>query len=74
MAVPEATDPGSGSELIDAMLAARDDRRGDMLARLRALIREADPDVVEEVKAHKPSNPSGVPVWSHGGMICTGEI
>ena len=46
-----------------------------MLGRLRALIiRQADPGVVEEIKWRKPSNPSGVPVWSHDGMICTGEI
>ena len=43
------------------------------MARMRRLIKEADPDVVEEVKWRKPMNPSGVPVWSHGGMICTGE-
>jgi hypothetical protein len=44
-----------------------------MLARIRALIKQADPEVVEECKWKKPSNPSGVPVWSHSGMICTGE-
>jgi hypothetical protein len=44
-----------------------------MLKRLRTLIHEADPEVVEEVKWRKPSNPSGVPVWSDHGMICTGE-
>ncbi|WP_348261187.1 DUF1801 domain-containing protein [Telmatobacter sp. DSM 110680] len=49
------------------------DWRGEMLSRLRALIRQADPDVVEECKWKKPSNPRGVPVWSHHGMICTGE-
>jgi hypothetical protein len=48
------------------------DWRGEMLSRLRALIKEADPEVVEEVKWRKPTNP-GVPVWSHDGMICTGE-
>ena len=47
--------------------------RGETLARMRKLIRDADPDVVEEIKWRKPSNPSGVPVWSHGGIICTGE-
>jgi len=45
-----------------------------VLARLRRLIREADPDVIETVKWRKPSNPAGVPVWEHGGIICTGEI
>ncbi|HEX6960720.1 MAG TPA: DUF1801 domain-containing protein [Lacipirellula sp.] len=49
------------------------DWRGKTLARIRKLIREADPDVVEEVKWRKPSNPAGVPVWSHAGTICTGE-
>jgi hypothetical protein len=44
-----------------------------MLARVRKLIREADPEVIEEVKWRKPSNPSGVPVWEHAGIICTGE-
>jgi hypothetical protein len=49
------------------------DWRGETLARIRTLIKQADPDVVEEVKYRKPSNPAGVPVWSHDGMICTGE-
>ncbi|MGN6141869.1 MAG: DUF1801 domain-containing protein [Ralstonia sp.] len=54
------------SELIDARIAELDDWRGDMLARLRAIVRAADPDVVEEWKW-------SVPVWSHHGLICTGE-
>jgi hypothetical protein len=49
------------------------DWRADMLDRIRRLIQEADPEAVEEVKWRKPSNPAGVPVWSHDGMICTGE-
>ncbi len=49
------------------------DWRDEMLSRVRALINQADSDVVEEVKWRKPSNPTGVPVWSHNGMICTGE-
>jgi hypothetical protein len=57
----------SPSELIDARIAELGDWRGEMLARLRALIKEADPDVVEEWKWR------GVPVWSHDGLICTGE-
>ena len=69
----EADTSSSGSALIDAKIAAMGDWRGAAMARMRRLIREADPDVVEEVKWRKPSNPSGVPVWSHGGMICTGE-
>jgi hypothetical protein len=64
----------SPSRLIDAHIAGLADWRGETLARIRALIKQADPDVVEEVKWRKPSNPSGVPVWSHDGMICTGEV
>lgn len=64
----------SPSQLIDAKIAALNDWRGETLARVRALIKEADPDVVEEVKWRKPSNPAGVPVWEHAGLICTGEI
>ena len=62
------------SQRIDAKIQSLGDWRGAALARLRRLIHEADPAVVEEVKWVKPSNPSGVPVWSHAGMICTGEI
>jgi hypothetical protein len=61
------------SELIDARIESLTDWRGDMLKRLRALILEADPDVIETVKWRKPSNPTGVPVWEHDGIICTGE-
>lgn len=64
----------SDSDLIDARLAALDDWRGTTLASLRALIRQADPEVEEAVKWRKPSNPDGVPVWSHAGLLCTGEI
>jgi hypothetical protein len=49
------------------------DWRDEMLSRLRAVIKEADPGVTEEVKWRKPSNPAGVPAWSHDGIICTGE-
>lgn len=63
----------SASELIDARIASLGDWRGAMLGRLRALITEADPDVVETVKWRKPSNPNGVPVWEHDGIVCTGE-
>ena len=66
MAKDEVQDQAA-SELIDAKIAALGDWRGATLARMRALIREADSDVVEEVKWR------GVPVWSHGGIICTGE-
>jgi hypothetical protein len=57
----------SPSELIDARIRELDDWRGEMLARIRKLIKDADPDVVEEWKWR------GVPVWYHDGMICTGE-
>jgi hypothetical protein len=63
----------SPSQLIDAKFKELGDWRGEMLARVRVIIRTADPDVVEEVKWRKPSNPRGVPVWSHDGIICTGE-
>jgi hypothetical protein len=62
------------SRLIDARIQELGDWRGKMLSRLRALIKQADPEVVEEVKWIKPSNPLGVAVWSHNGLICTGEI
>ncbi len=52
---------------------AVNDWRGVMLARVRSLINAADPDIVEEVKWRKPSNPAGVPVWSDTGIVCTGE-
>lgn len=67
------TPAASAAELIDARIKELKDWRGELLARLRMLIRQADPEVVEEVKWKKASNPSGVPVWSHGGIICTGE-
>ena len=63
----------SASRLIDARIQELGDWRGEMLSRFRALIKQADPNVVEEVKWRKPSNPAGVPVWSHDGIICTGE-
>jgi hypothetical protein len=61
------------SDAIDARIAALGDWRGVALARVRALVREADPDVVEAVKWRKPSNPMGVPAWERGGLLCTGE-
>jgi hypothetical protein len=73
-AASKETDAMSDTQEIDARIAAMDDWRGETLARLRALIHAADPDVVEEVKWRKPSNAnSGVPTWSHAGIICTGE-
>lgn len=61
------------SELIDAKIAELGDWRGATLAKLRALIHAADPEVEETVKWQKPSNPAGVPVWEHAGILCTGE-
>jgi hypothetical protein len=62
-----AAQEASASELIDGRIAELGDWRGEVLARIRSLIKQADPDVVEDWKWR------GVPVWSHGGIICTGE-
>ena len=62
----------SPSRMIDERIKELGDWRGKMLSQLRALIKEADPEVVEEWKWVKPTNP-GTPVWSHDGLICTGE-
>jgi len=67
MAKSATTKGVSPSRLIDARIAELDDWRGKMLSRVRALIKEADPEAVEEWKWR------GVPVWSHDGLICTGE-
>jgi hypothetical protein len=64
---PEVQDGKSPSQLIDERIRELGDWRGEMLARIRKLIRAADPDVVEEWKWR------GVPVWSHAGILCTGE-
>ena len=69
----DGTQEETPSELIDAKIEALGGWRGEMLARVRALIQAADPEVVEEVKWRKPSNPAGVPVWEHEGILCTGE-
>ncbi len=62
----------SPSQLIDARIQELSDWRGETLSKVRGIIKEADPDVIEEWKWVKPTNP-GTPVWSHAGMICTGE-
>ena len=62
----------SASERIDERIAELGDWRGGTLGRMRKLIKQADPDVVEEWKWVKPTKP-GTPVWSHDGIICTGE-
>jgi hypothetical protein len=70
----DANGSDSPSRLIDARIKKLADWRGDALARVRAIIKQADPDIVEEVKWRKPSNGMlGVPVWEHDGIICTGE-
>jgi hypothetical protein len=79
VAMKKATASGANksadaSKLIDARLAALGDWRGETLARVRALIHEAAPDIVETVKWVKPTNPFGVPVWEHVGIVCTGEV
>lgn len=69
---PAPNEP-SASQQIDAIINMHGDWRGQALARLRALIKQADPAVVEEVKWKKPSRPEGVPVWSHDGNICVAD-
>jgi len=66
-------DDRSASQQIDDIIKNADDWRGAKLAHLRALIKETDPSVVEEVKWKKPSKPEGVPVWSHDGTICVAD-
>src|SRR6202166_4196080 len=68
----DASQGQPASELISKRIAELGDWRGDTLGRMRALIKEEDPDVVEEWKWVKPTKP-GTPVWSHDGIICTGE-
>ena len=67
---PEGKSP---SQEIDAIIKESSDWQGKKLSKLRALIKKADPAVVEEVKWKKPSKPSGVPVWSHDGIICVAD-
>lgn len=63
----------AASDLIDLRITELGDWRGETLARVRRVIRAADPGIVEDIKWRKPSNPLGVPVWECGGIICTGE-
>jgi hypothetical protein len=70
----QAKTEDSPSRLIEVRIKKLGDWRGETLARVRAVIKQADPEVVEEVKWRKPSNAMlGVPVWEHDGIICTGE-
>jgi hypothetical protein len=66
--------PAAVAKEIDARVRNLSDWRGEKLARFRALIREVDPQVVEEIKWRKPSDPAGVPVWSHNGIICVANV
>jgi len=74
MKMKPAAKPTSAAHLIDAKIKSLPDWRGETLAKMRKLIREADPDIVETVKWVKPTNPAGVPVWEHDGIVCTGEV
>jgi hypothetical protein len=69
---PSPLDP-SASQQIDDIIKQSGDWRGEKLAQLRAIIMAADPGIVEDVKWKKPSRPEGVPVWSHGGMLCVAD-
>ncbi len=72
MTKSDSNEGQSASARIDKRIAELEDWRGETLSRMRKLIKQADPDVVEEVKWVKPTNP-GVPTWSDDGIICTGE-
>jgi hypothetical protein len=63
----------SASQQIDDIIQKSGDWRGLKLSHLRAVIKQADPDILEEVKWKKPSRPEGVPVWSHNGILCVGD-
>src|SRR5256712_10995281 len=72
MKKPDESQGQSAPELIYKRIVQLGDWRGEILSRMRTLIKKADPDVVEEWKWVKPTKP-GTPVWSHDGIICTGE-
>jgi hypothetical protein len=71
--MPDPNEPNP-SDLIDEMIAKTPDWRGKTLAELRRIIHGADPEIVEEVKWKRPSNPMGAPVFEHGGIVCTANI
>jgi hypothetical protein len=71
--MPAESDSETPSELIDAKIEELGDWRGDLLSQFRGLIKQAVPEVVEEIKWRKASNPFGVPVWSYDGIVLTGE-
>lgn len=64
----------AASHLIDERIRSLGGWRAETLAKVRRLVHEADPDIIEECKWVKPSNPLGVPIWSHAGIVCTGEV
>jgi hypothetical protein len=72
-ATSASSQDAASSRLVDAKINSLGDWRGKRLSQLRALIKKADAGVVEEMKWKKPSNPTGVPVWSHDGIVCIGE-
>lgn len=71
--MPGSTDTDDAAR-VTAIIDGLDDWRGATLARVRELVHEADPDVVEEIKWVKKTNPAGVPTWVHDGIVCTGEV
>jgi len=73
MNAPRPDGDRSTSKQVDAIIEKPGDWRGKTLSQLRTLIKKADSAVIEEVKWKKPSNPMGVPVWSHNGIICVGD-
>lgn len=73
-APPSVPKDKSASQQIDDIVKKLGDWRGEKLSQLRAIIRGADPAAVEEVKWKKPSKPEGVPVWSHGKIVCVGDV
>jgi hypothetical protein len=70
---PAAKKPPNGASLVDKKIKSVGGWRAATLTEIRRLIHEADPDVVEDCKWAKANNPMGVPVWSHAGIVCTGE-
>jgi hypothetical protein len=72
-AEPKRANENAASRLIDERIESLGGWRAETLAEVRRLIHEADPDIVEECKWIKPTNPLGVPVWCHAGIVCTGE-
>src|SRR5882757_10207905 len=71
--MPDDASTENASDVIDEIIKQLGDWRGEALSQIRDLIRKADPEIVEEIKWRKASNPLGVPVWSRDGIICTGE-